>query len=180
VLALGNVGTLAAALLSSRIIKRLGVGPTIVGSALIFGPAMLLLPATPTAFPAPLLVASMLLFGFAGVVYNITQGSFRQAITPERMQGRMNSVMRFIVWGVMPLGSLVGGALGSWIGLRETLWIAAICGSFTFLPVLLSPVRALRDMPEPAGDGQPVASEVEAGVLSAVHDPLPATDESRA
>ncbi len=178
VFALGNVGTLAAAVLSSRIIARLGVGPTIVASAMMFGPATLLLPAAPTSFPAPFLVASMLLFGFAGVVYNITQGSFRQAITPERMQGRMNSVMRFIVWGVIPLGSLAGGALGSWIGLRETLWVAAICSSFTFLPVLLSPVRRLREMPEPASE-EPMASDLEAGLVS-LQGPLPAVDESRA
>ena len=61
----------------------------------------------------------MLVGGFGGVVYNVTQVSLRQAITPERLQGRMNSVMRFIVWGVMPLGSLIGGALASTIGLRQ-------------------------------------------------------------
>jgi MFS family permease len=178
VFALGNVGTLAAALFSSRIIGRLGVGPTIVASAMMFGPATLLLPAAPASFPAPFLVASMLLYGFSGVVYNITQGSFRQAITPERMQGRMNSVMRFIVWGVIPLGSLAGGALGSWLGLRETLWVAAVAGSFSFLPVLLSPVRTLREMPEPASD-ELVASELEPGLVS-LQGPLPATDETRA
>lgn len=179
VLALGNVGTLAAALVSSRVIARLGAGPTIIASAMTFGPAMLLLPAAPASFPAPFLVASMLLTGFGGVVYNITQGSFRQAITPEQMQGRMNSVMRFVVWGVMPLGSLAGGALGSWIGLRETMWLAAIGGSFTFLPLLLSPVRTLREMPAPHGE-TPVVSEVEAGVASPVQGRLPAADESRA
>ncbi len=180
VFALGNVGTLAAALVSSRIIKRLGVGPTIVASAMTFGPAMLLLPAAPAAFPTPFLVASMALVGFSGVVYNITQGSFRQAITPERMQGRMNSVMRFIVWGVMPIGSLAGGALGTAVGLRETMWLAAILGSFSFLPVLLSPVRSLRDMPEPHGAEGAVVSELAVGIVSGLQGPLPAADESRA
>ena len=110
---------------------------------------MLLIPAAPTSFPYPFLVTGILLSGFAGVTYNITQLSYRQAVTPERMQGRMNSVMRFIVWGVLPVGSLIGGALASWIGLRETMWIGAVIGSFAFLPVLFSPVRGLREMPEP-------------------------------
>ena len=47
------------------------------------------------------------------MIYNVTQVSLRQAITPERIQGRMNSVMRFIVWGTIPLGAIVGGALSS-------------------------------------------------------------------
>ena len=38
------------------------------------------------------------------VIYNVNQVSLRQAITPERMQGRMNATMRFIVWGTMPIG----------------------------------------------------------------------------
>ena len=86
------------------------------------------------------------------MTYNITQVSFRQAICPERMQGRMNSVMRFIVWGVMPIGSLLGGALATWIGLRETMWIGAAIGSFSFVPVLISPVRTLREMPAPVAE----------------------------
>jgi MFS family permease len=180
VFALGNTGTLAAALTATRIARRFGVGPTIVGSALVFGPALLLVPLAPTRTPLPLLIASGVLVGFSGVVYNVTQVSYRQAITPERMQGRMNSVMRFIVWGVMPIGSLAGGGLGTAIGLRETLWIAAGCGSFAFLPVLLSPVRTLRGMPEPIDQEQVIVSELEAGIVSGVQGPLPATDETRA
>jgi hypothetical protein len=63
--------------------------------------------------------------------------------------------MRFIVWGVMPIGSLLGGALATTIGLRETMWIGAAIGSVCFLPVLLSPVRQLREMPEPLPDEAP-------------------------
>jgi predicted MFS family arabinose efflux permease len=54
-----------------------------------------------------------------------------------------------IVWGVMPIGSPLGGALATWIGLRETMWIGAAIGSVSFVPVLVSPVRTLRDMRKP-------------------------------
>ena len=83
------------------------------------------------------------------VAYNITQVSFRQAICPERMQGRMNAVIRFMVWGTMPVGALLGGALGTWFGLRTALWVAALGALTTFLPILLSPVPRLREVPEP-------------------------------
>ena len=151
----GSIGSMVGALFGRRIAARLGVGPTIIVTAAVFGPALLLFPAAPVSFPYPFLVAGMILFGLAGVTYNITQLSYRQAVTPERMLGRMNSVMRFIVWGVMPIGSLLGGAIGTWVGLREAMWAGAVIGSTACLPVLLSPVRGLRDMPAPADDTPP-------------------------
>ena len=152
---LGAIGSMTGAITARRVSARLGVGPTIVASAFVFGPAMVLVPAAPASFPYPFLVAGIILFGVAGVIYNITQLSYRQAVTPERMLGRMNSVMRFIVWGVMPIGSLLGGALATEIGLRETMWIGAAIGCASFLPVLLSPVRGLRAMPEPSPAVEP-------------------------
>jgi predicted MFS family arabinose efflux permease len=77
----------------------------------------------------------------------VNQVSLRQAITPERMQGRMNATMRFIVWGTIPIGLIVGGVLGSTIGLHATIWVGAIGGLFAFLTVLLSPVASLREIP---------------------------------
>ncbi len=153
VFSISSVGSLAAALTATRVSSRLGVGPTIVGSAFVFAPPLFLIAAAPASAPIPFLVAAFVLFGYGAVVYNITQVSFRQAICPERMQGRMNSVMRFIVWGVIPVGSLLGGAFATWIGLRETMWIGAAIGLFAFVPVLFSPVRQLREMPEPTMTG---------------------------
>jgi hypothetical protein len=74
--------------------------------------------------------------------------SLRQAITPHRIQGRMNAVMRFLVWGTIPLGSLVGGGLASTIGLRATLVVSALGGALAFIPIALSPIPALREFPE--------------------------------
>ncbi len=56
--------------------------------------------------------------------------SLRQAITPKRMQGRMNATMRFLVWGTIPIGSLLGGALGTVIGLRETILLGGVLGHY--------------------------------------------------
>ncbi len=65
----------------------------------------------------PFVTAGTFIGGFAGVIYNMHQVSLRQAITPERMQGRMNATMRFLVWGTIPIGSIIGGVLGTLIGL---------------------------------------------------------------
>jgi MFS family permease len=164
---LGNAGPLLAAFTTNKISGRLGVGPTILWTSMLFSAALLPIPLASSEQPIPFLVVSAAFGGFAAVAYNITQVSFRQAICPERMQGRMNAVIRFLVWGTMPLGALIGGALGTWFGLRPALWVAAIGGLFTFLPILLSPVPRLREMPEPGEE--PLASEAEAagGLLPA-------------
>jgi len=146
VLGIGNVGWLLGAVAANRLSARLGVGPTLVGSSLVFGPALLLVPAAPQSQPTPFLVAALILASFAGIVFNVTGLSFQQAVTPDRLLGRLNATIRFIVWGVIPLGSLTGGALASLIGLRPTLWVGAIGGSLSFLPLLLSPVRSIGDM----------------------------------
>jgi hypothetical protein len=80
-------------------------------------------------------------------VYNINQVSLRQAITPDRLQGRMNASMRFIVWGTLPIGSLLGGVLGQAFGLWPT--IAAMVLGELLAPawVLFSPVRQLKTQP---------------------------------
>jgi hypothetical protein len=74
------------------------------------------------------------------------------------MQGKMNATMRFIVWGTMPLGAILGGALGSLIGLYPTIVIGAVGGLLAFIPVALSSVRHIVTMPEPAEDEGRMAS----------------------
>jgi len=152
----GSVGVLAGALLSGRVTRRVGLGAAVVGSMAVCGFGMLLLPLATKADPLPWLVAGIFVSSFGQPIYNINQVSLRQAITPRRLQGRMNASMRFMVWGTMPLGSLIGGVLGTVIGLRPTLWVAGIGGSLAFLWVFFSPVRTLRSIPAEEPELQPV------------------------
>jgi len=155
---LGNIGALVGAVTANRISGWFGLGPTIVGSLFLGGFLMLLIAiAPPGAAALPFLVAGGLFGGFAQMVYNINQISFRQAICPPRMQGRMNATVRFLVWGTMPIGSLIGGAIATVTDLHTTIWIAAILGFVPALFPLLSPVRSLRVMPAPVGDEPPAA-----------------------
>jgi MFS family permease len=151
--ALGNFGALAGAFLANRIAGWFGLGPTIVASLFMGGFLMLFIALAPVGDAAvPFLVVGGIFGGLSQMVYNINQVSYRQAICPPRMQGRMNATVRFLVWGTMPIGSLIGGAIASVIGLHETIWIAAILGFTPALFPLLSPVRKLRVMPAPIGD----------------------------
>ena len=79
----------------------------------------MLVPAAPASAPIPFLIAAGVLSSFGLVIWRITQVSLRQAITPDHMLGRVNAVSRFMMWGTIPLGTLLGGALGSTIGLRD-------------------------------------------------------------
>jgi MFS family permease len=147
---IGAIGVLIGAVLAAPLARHLGVGPVIVASMFINGPALLLVAFLPrTALVAgAMLLGAQLLMGFSAVVYNVNQVSFRQAITPLDMQGRMNATMRFIVWGTMPLGSVAGGILASFLPLRTTVLVGALIATSAFLWVLASPVRSLRVIPK--------------------------------
>jgi MFS family permease len=146
---LANVGYLIGAVTSNRIASKIGVGPAIWAGALC-GIALLLVPLAPQnangAFPFLVVAESFL--GFGVVLYNVTQVSMRQAITPERLQGRMNSVMRFIVWGVMPLGTLLGGSVATIFELRTAIWAGAIGVALAWIPLLFGPIWSLRTVPD--------------------------------
>jgi len=179
VFAVGSLGSIAGALVVNRLQKAIGIGPAIVVPSVLFSMAGLAFPLAPHSFPLPALMAGQLLFGFGSVAYNITQVSFRQAITPERLQGRMNAGVRWIVWGTMPLGMLVGGAIGQTIGLHFALWVSAAGGLPVFLLVLLSPVRSLRDMPAAVTDPPtPAQAELEGGLVEGTPLPGPAAADA--
>jgi MFS family permease len=144
-----NVGFLVAAALARRVERWLRLGRTIWVSILVGQIGGLAVAFSPREHAFPWLVAGMLLFSSGGTIYNISQVSYRQAITPNRMLGRMNATMRFMVWGTMPLGSLSGGLLGTVLGLRPTLVIGALGGLLSVLWVLATPVRTLDGLPGP-------------------------------
>ena len=176
IFAVSNIGYLLGALAANRLSRRFGVGPTIVIGA-AGSSSLLLLAVAPESNPIPFLIGAQAISGMGVPIYNITQVSFRQAITPERLQGRMNSVMRFVVWGVMPLGALIGGALATWFSLRTAIWVGAIGMTLAVLPVLLSPVRTLREMPEPVDELLPSEADAAGGLLpTAAGAAPPATD----
>jgi MFS family permease len=144
----GTSGSVVGALIASRVVARFGLGPTLAWSGLAASAAFVLVPLAPRDTPEPFILASMLLASFLGMLYNVSQLTFRQAITPERLQGRMNAVVRFMYWGPQPAGYVLGGVLAATIGLRPTLFVSAAGATLVFLPLLVHPIRKLRDMPD--------------------------------
>jgi MFS family permease len=143
----GGAGVLLGAVVSSRLASRFGIGHTIVASIVIGALGGLLIPLAPKDLAIYFFSASFFLGSFGSVVYNVNQVSLRQAITPEHFLGRMNATMRFIVWGTIPIGSLIGAGLSEVVGVTTTIWIGSILGLTTFLPVFFSPVRSLKTIP---------------------------------
>ncbi|HEV3231025.1 MAG TPA: MFS transporter [Candidatus Dormibacteraeota bacterium] len=149
IFALGSVGSLLGALSTTWITARTGVGPSLVLTSTVGGLALFLTPLATLGAAFPLMVGTTFVGGFMVPVYNINQVSLRQAITPHRVQGRMNATMRTIVWGTMPLGSIVGGLMGTWWGPVPTLIAGACASSAAGLWILSPRILAIRTQPEP-------------------------------
>jgi MFS family permease len=141
------IGGLIGSLVASRFAAWVGQGPAIWISAAVSGPCAFVAPFVQHDWTLVLLAFVQIVLWMGVVVYNVTQVSFRQGLCPPALLGRMNATMRFLVWGTMPLGGVLGGVLGSVIGVRETLLVVAVGGSLAFLPVFLSPLRRMRELP---------------------------------
>jgi MFS family permease len=163
IFAISNLGYLAGALTTNKLSARIGVGPAIVLGAMC-GIPNVLIPLAPqdSSGAIPFVIVAITITSFGVVLYNVTQVSLRQAITPERLQGRMNAVMRFIVWGVMPLGMLLGGALATAVDLRTAIWVGSVGAALSWLPVTFGPVRSLREVPYVEQEPPLAESETEA------------------
>jgi MFS family permease len=128
ILGLSNVGFVGA-LFSAAIARRLGLKRTLIGTAALAALANACLPLA--LYASPLLVIFVANAAESALlpVYNITQGTYRQLVTPPPMLGRMNATMRTIFWSSLPVGSLLGGALANVAGLVPTIWTGtAIAG----------------------------------------------------
>lgn len=102
----GAAGGVLGSLVAAPFTKRLGSGSTIMFAISSFG----------------------------GVMWNVVTVSLRQAIIPDRLLGRVNSVYRFFGWGMMPIGLFVGGAVVAVVanqstrewGLRSPFFVAGV------------------------------------------------------
>ncbi|MFG2758604.1 MFS transporter [Streptomyces wuyuanensis] len=152
VLSASAVGGLLGALCAARLAARLGQARIIRLSTLVTGPFAVLWPLSGPGIPGAVLFATgSAVVSFGAVVYNVAQVSFRQALCPPRLLGRMNATLRFLMWGTLPLGALLGGVLAESYGARTALAWCAVGFLAVPLPLLLSPLRRMRDLPAPDG-----------------------------
>jgi len=151
----GGLGCVLAASSAERLSQRFGVGAGIVYGLMLtaFGWQAFGLIHGTGSVATLLLGVGMLLFDFGAVLYAINYLALRQALTPDRLLGRMTATMRFLTVAAAPLGSLAGGALATGIGLRHTLWVVGSLGlALTVAAMRWSPVRLHRALPVAAAD----------------------------
>ncbi|MEO3743267.1 MFS transporter [Plantactinospora sp. B5E13] len=149
----GSLGALLGAVVTSRLVRLFGLGRTVVLGFILFPAPLILVPLAdgPTPLLLSALVAAEFLSGLGVMVLDITVGSMQTATIPETLLARVTGVKRTINYGIRPLGALLGGALGTALGVRPTLWIATVGALAGVLWVLPSPIPKLRDLPEREG-----------------------------
>jgi MFS family permease len=146
--AVSNLG-FAGALFAPRIARRFGAGRTMTVALSVGVLSQFLLPLALFVPPLPVLFAAELAMSACVPVYNITQVSLRQRLIPSDKLGRANATLKTVVWGTLPLGTLLGGALGSTIGIVPTLVAGAVVATCAIPWLLTAPIRALRVEPAP-------------------------------
>jgi MFS family permease len=152
VLGVASVGTLIGSVVTGRLSRRFGVGPVFIAGCFLFPAPLVLIPAAagPHWFVVTLLFVAEFTSGFGLMLLDILAGAISAGVIPPTLRSRVSGAFMVVNNGVRPLGTAIGGALGSLIGLRPTLWIATV-GALSGLAWLLpSPIRTLHDVPDEA------------------------------
>jgi MFS family permease len=154
ILGVGAVGALVGASFAKKLADRLGAGRVIAVGYGVASSVQILLPLAvrPPALALAIVLPMFFTSGMFITVGNTNVATFQQMLIPRRQLGRAVAAMRTVTWGTMPLGALIGGGLGSLIGIRQTLFLTATGFVLSALWIAFSPVAKLREMPQPPDD----------------------------
>ena len=154
--AIPGVGGILGALLTGRITARFGTARALVLSTLCAVPFGLLIPLTGPGPRLAFYVAGSLLAYTGIAVGNIIIAAFRQSYSPPGMCGRVTATMRFLIFGTSPAGALLGGTLGTWLGVRDALWLLLGAAALSGTLLLTRALTASADLPtQPAAAPRP-------------------------
>jgi MFS family permease len=146
----GAVGTVLASAVIRRLTAKLGLGLTFTLGFLAYTAPIALVPLA--RGPEPVILALLFLAefgsGFGVMMIDVAGGTIQLAATPDRLRARVTGAYRMVNYGTRPLGAVLGGVLGSAIGLRPTLWVAVIGGMGAVLWLLWSDIPRMRECPE--------------------------------
>jgi predicted MFS family arabinose efflux permease len=157
-IACSGIGAVLGALAGHPIARRIGRARTAWLAPLLTQPLTLLVPITGPGWRCTFFAVGMGAASFGGTIYNIAQVTLRQSMCPPELLGRMNASNRVVVFSTLPVGSLAAGVIAGSIGVRATLWIAAVGVSLSSGWLLASPLRQTRDGPGLPPPGQPTVS----------------------
>jgi MFS family permease len=149
VLGAAAVGALTGAMLSTRVRMALGLGRSLVLNTAVMAaaPLLMIIPRGAGLVTMVILICSHLIYGSNISMFNVAAITLRQTVTPRRVLARMNASYRMVLFGVPLLGALMGGLLGTAVGLRPALIISLIAMTSPVLWIFFSPVFRLREMP---------------------------------
>ena len=92
-----------------------------------------------------MLLAGEFLASVGVMIFDVNQNALLAMLMPEHLRSRLVGAYRFVNYGTRPVGALIGGALGSAIGLRPTLWVAVAGCLVGVLFLLASPMPQMRE-----------------------------------
>ncbi|HKW44189.1 MAG TPA: MFS transporter [Candidatus Eremiobacteraceae bacterium] len=144
---IGAIGILLSSGVASRLAASLGFGKTVLLAAVGWTVGASLLPVAVVGSGLAILAASNFLADFGSALYNIVQVSLRQRLVPVELQGRMNATIRTVAWGMLPLGSIIGGAVAQRIGIYPVMFVGIGCGLASIWVVLFSPILRYSEQP---------------------------------
>ena len=152
ILGAASVGTLLGSVITGRVSRRFGVGPTFLFGCFLFPAPLILVPLAggPHWLVLACLFTAEFLSGIGLMLLDIMGGTITAGVIPRALRSRVSGALMVVNNGVRPVGTAVGGVLGTAIGLRPTLWIATVGALSGLLFLVPSPIRTLRDVPEEA------------------------------
>jgi predicted MFS family arabinose efflux permease len=140
----GGAGALVGAMAVGAVVRRLGIGNTLALTNTMMALAFLAWPLALLGAPVVVLGTLMFLAGISDSIYNVSQVSLRQAMTPDRLQGRMTATVRTMFWGVTPLANVAGGFLAGAFGAPATIVIGSLIAMIATIAVLAGPLGRVR------------------------------------
>ena len=150
VLGAGAVGGLIGSIVTTRLTRRIGIGPALMLGAILFPVPLLLVPLA--GGPMWLILTMLFLAEFGSglgvMILDISAASIFAALVPDRLRSRVSGAFTLVNYGIRPVGALIGGFLGTQLGLRPALWIATAGAILGFLWLLPSPIPKMRELPE--------------------------------
>jgi MFS family permease len=154
-LGLGAFGSVLGSAVARGFAARIGLGNAMILAFILAPLPLVLVPlaAGPPGVSMLLLAAAEFFSGIGVMILDIGLFSFQAAVIPDQLRSRVWGAILFVNWGVRPIGALGGGLLAGVIGLRATMWIAALGGLAGVFWLLGSRMSQVREVPEVSEDG---------------------------
>ena len=146
---LGNCGFVVGAIVARRVTARLGMGQAMQLGVALFGPAMLLFAVAPQNLAGSAFAGMLFAHGLGISIHNVNQVTVRQILIPDPLRARAAAIFRLVIFGAVPVGTVVGGLVGEWLGLRAALLVSGIgllVGSAPYLLVRIARLRSIDEL----------------------------------